>query len=190
MGLSSVIIVCVLCCTGLIIYSMHFAGGQAGKIVSVATDFVNGAPDILKALPPLVGDVLNDRRAPSYSAQLEVTAQMLPDRDGEGARLQFQVANNGDRLVTLLTVRTTLINADGRTVGESNHWVATPIAADRDWRGPLMPKSSRRFACPLHLRDSDDDPSGLKVEVEITDIRIWTEANEVPGPSQAAASTP
>jgi len=190
MGLSSVIIVCVLCCTGLIIFSMHFAGSQAGKLVSVATGFIDGAPDILKALPPLVGDVLNDRRVPSYSGQLEVTAQMLPGVDGDGARLQFQVTNNGDRLVTLLTVRTTLINADGRTVGESNHWAATPIAADRDWRGPLMPKSSRRFACPLYLRDSHDDTSGLKVEAEITDVRVWTEVNETPGPAGVVQATP
>ncbi len=188
MGLSAVIIVCVLCCTGLIVYSMHFAGSHAGRLVSVAADFVNGAPDILNSLPPLVGDVLNDRRTPAYAGQIEVTAQIV--RNSDTNRLQFQVANKGDQLVTLLTLRTTLINADGRTVGESNHWAATPIAADRDWRGPLMPKSSRRFACPLYLRDSHDDPSGLKVEVEITDVRVWTEANETPGPAGVPQATP
>jgi hypothetical protein len=59
-----------------------------------------------------------------------------------------------------------------------DQYAATPAAADHDWRGPLLPGATRRFAvggCRL--------PGGAaKAELEITDIRVWS------GPREQAES--
>lgn len=178
MGISAIAITLVISCTVLIIYGMNFAGTQSEKIVSLAENAVRGLPELQKSLPPVLGDLLNDRRQPDYQAQLDISAKtiLLPDKNGM-VRTTVEVVNNGNEVVSLLSLRVVVLTANNEILTESNEWGATPIAADHDWRGPLMP-GSRRYFTSSHSRLPVFSLSDLKTEVEVTDIRIWNSQRE------------
>ena len=173
MGVSAIIIALILSCTAVIIYGMNFAGEKTEELVTLAEAAIRGLPELQKSLPPALADILNDRRQPDYSSQLDITANttLMPDQNGR-LRTKIEVVNNGKEVVSLLSLRVVVLNSRNEIIAESNEWAATPIAADDDWRGPLMPGSRRYFVTshrglPVFYADE------LKTEVEITDIRIW-----------------
>lgn len=174
MGFSAVLITLIISSTAVVIFGIHFAGDKSELLISLAEDAVRGLPELQKNLPPILADVLDDRREPEYCKQLEITTNptYLQERHGM-LRTAIQVVNNGQEVVSLLSLRVVVLNEDNEILAESNEWAATPFAAEDEWRGPLMPGSSRRFIA-YHGRTSPfsyiDD---LKTEVEITDIRIW-----------------
>ena len=174
MGFSAVLITLIISCTVVIIYSIHFAGDKSEQIISLAEDAVRGLPELQKSLPPVLADVLNDRRQPEYCKQLEITANttLLQDRHGM-LRTAVQVVNNGQEVVSLLSLRVVVLNEDNEILTESNEWAATPFAAEDEWRGPLMPGSSRHFTSYQGRRFPFSSINNIKTEVEITDIRIW-----------------
>ncbi len=189
LGLSAVIIALIVSCTVILIYGMHFAGEKSEQLVSLVEDAVRGLPTLQKSLPPVFADILDDHRQPDYSTQLDITAQtaLSPDQNGR-VRTSITVVNNGKEVVSLLSLRVTVLDSQGQILAESNEWAATPFAADRDWPGPLMPGSRRYFTCSGRgsLTTSTTD---LKAEVEITDIRIWSgqkdaPSTDVPKPSE------
>ncbi len=173
MGLSAIVITIVISCTVVIIYGVHFAGDRSEKLVSLVGDAIGELPDLREALPPALADVLDDRRDPGYVADLDITAvtALTPDQH-RTVRTKIEVVNEGSEIVSLLSLRIVVFGSDGQILSESNEWAATPIAADHEWRGPLMPGShryfvSRRCALPVFLGDE------LRTEVEITDLRVW-----------------
>jgi len=172
LGVSAVVIALIVCCTVVIIYGIHFAGDKSEKLVSLVEDAIQGLPTLQKSLPPVFADMLDDHRQPDYSAQLEITAKTAPEQDGR-MRTSVRVVNNGPEVVSLLSLRVVILNAQDQIVAESNEWAATPFAADGDWPGPLMPGSRRNFASS-HSGLSASSAEDLKTEVEITDIRIWS----------------
>jgi len=180
MGLSAVIIAFIVSCTVVIVYGINFAGDKSEELVSLAEQAIRGLPELQKSLPPALADMLNDRRQPDYSSQLDITAKttLLPNQNGR-LRTKVEIVNNGDEVVSLLSLRIVVLNDQNEILTESNEWAATPIAADHDWRGPLMPGSRRYFAtyrCGSPVFYADD----LKTEVEITDIRVWNGEKEIP----------
>jgi len=173
MGLSAIVITIVISCTVLIIYGIHFAGDRSDKLISLVGDTIEDLPDLREALPPALADVLDDRRDPGYVDELEISAvtALTPDRHN-AVRTRIEVENKGDEIVSLLSLRIVVFGQDGRILSESNEWAATPIAADDEWRGPLMPGSHRYFvshsrALPVFLGDN------LRTEIEVTDVRVW-----------------
>jgi len=173
MGVSAIIIAFILSCTAVIIYGMNFAGEKTEELATLAEAAIRGLPELQKSLPPALADMLNDRRQPDYSSQLDITANttLMPDQNGR-LRTNVEVVNNGKEVVSLLSLRVVVLTSRNEIITESNEWAATPIAADDDWRGPLMPGSRRYFVTshrglPVFYADE------LKTEVEITDIRIW-----------------
>ncbi len=173
MGVSAIIIALILSCTAVIIYGMNFAGEKTEELVTLAEAAIRGLPELQKSLPPALADMLNDRRQPDYSGKLDITANttLMPDQNGR-LRTKIEVVNNGKEVVSLLSLRVVVLTSRNDIITESNEWAATPIAADDDWRGPLMPGSRRYFVTshrglPVFYADE------LKTEVEITDIRIW-----------------
>jgi hypothetical protein len=173
MGLSAVVITIIISCTVVIIYGIHFAGDRSEKLVSLVGTAIAELPDLREALPPALADVLDDRRDPGYVGDLEISAvtALTPDQH-RTVRTKVEVVNKGDEIVSLLCLRIVVFGPNGRILSESNEWAATPIAADHDWRGPLMPGSHRYFvssrcAAPVFLADE------LRTEVEITDLRLW-----------------
>ena len=173
MGISAIIIAFIISCTVVIIYGMNFAGDKSEEIVSLAEEAIRGLPKLQESLPPVLADMLNDRRQPDYSTQLTITPSttLLPNDNGT-VNTTIEVVNNGKEVVSLLSLRVVVLTSRNEIIAESNEWAATPIAAEKDWRGPLMPGSRRYFVTSqkgLPVFSADE----LKTEVEITDIRIW-----------------
>jgi len=180
MGLSAVVITIIISCTVVIIYGIHFAGDRSEKLVSLVGDAIGGLPELRQALPPALADVLDDRRQPEYAGELDISATtaLTPDQH-RSVRTKIEVVNKGSEIVSLLCLRIVVFGSNGEILSESNEWAATPIAADHDWRGPLMPGSHRYFvssrrALGVFLGDE------LKTEVEITDLRVWNRPEQGP----------
>jgi hypothetical protein len=152
---------------------MNFAGNKSEELVSLAEEAIRGLPKLQESLPPALADLLNDHRQPDYSSQLTITPNtiLLPADNGT-VKTTIEIVNNGKEVVSLLSLRVVVLTSRNEIITESNEWAATPIAADEDWRGPLMPGSRRYFVTSrrgLPVFSADE----LKTEVEITDIRIW-----------------
>ncbi len=180
MGLSALAITIIISCTVVIIYGIHFVGDRSEKLVSLVGDALGGLPDLRQALPPALADVLDDRRQPEYAGELEISATtaLTPDQH-RSVRTKIEVVNKGSEIVSLLCLRVVVFTSNGEILAESNEWAATPIAADHDWRGPLMPGSHRYFvscrrALPAFFADD------LRTEVEITDLRVWNRPEDRP----------
>lgn len=176
MGLSAIIIAFIVSCTVVIIYGMNFAGDKSEEVVSLVEEAIRGLPDLQKSLPPALADMLDDHRQPDYGTQLDIqaTTTLLPDNKGT-VKTTIEIANNGSEVVSLLSLRVVVLTSRNEVIAESNEWGATPIAADDDWRGPLMPGSRRYFVTSqrgLPVFSADE----LKPVVEITDIRVWNNA--------------
>ncbi len=178
-GASALGIVLVISCTVVVIYGMHFVGDRSDKFVSTVGSAIGSLDELQAALPPILADVLDDRRQPDYRNQIEITTRPAASPDhGSRIRTVIEVANNGDEVISYLSLRLVFLDADDDVVAESNEWAATPIATDGAWRGPLMPGSRRRFVSWGHrvFRASTSDE--LTTEVEITDLRVWNGAEE------------
>ena len=184
MGLCALAITIILSGTAVVIYGMHFVGDRSERIVtSLIEDAIQGLPVLQKSLPPVLGDLLDDRRLPGYCDQLDVTARtsVLEDHNGqERMRTEIQVVNNGQEMVSLLSLRIIVLDSRDEILTESNEWAATPIAADDDWRGPIMPGSRRHFTVSHYRRPPEFILEDLKTEVEITDVRVWNKGQEAP----------
>jgi hypothetical protein len=178
-GLSALAITLVISCTVVIIYGMNFAGDQSEKIASFVEGAIRGLPELQESLPPVFADMLNDRREPDYSTQLEITAKttLLPERN-ERVRTAVKVVNNGEEVVSLLSLRIVVLNENDEILAESNEWAATPFAAEHNWRGPLMPGNDRYFASSDSGAFPVSSLNDYRTEVEITDIRIWSGGKE------------
>ena len=174
MGLSAIIIAFIVSCTVVIIYGMNFAGDKSEEVVALVEKAISGLPELQESLPPALADMLNDRRQPDYSTQLDITAKtsLLPADKGT-VKTTVEVVNNGSEVVSLLTLRVVVLTSQNDIITESNEFVATPITTKHDnWRGLLMPGSRRYFVTSrkgLPVFSADE----LRTEVEITDIRIW-----------------
>jgi len=173
MGLSAIIIAFIISCTVVIVYGMNFAGEKSEEVVALVEKAINGLPELQESLPPALADMLNDHRQPDYATQLDIATKttLLPNDQGT-VKTTVEIVNNGKEVVSLLSMRIVVLTSQGDIITESNEWGATPIAAEHDWRGPLMPGARRYFvtshrALPVFSADE------LKTEVEITDIRIW-----------------
>ncbi len=173
MGLSAIIIAFIVSCTVVIIYGMNFAGEKSEEVVALAEQAIRGLPKLQESLPPVLADMLDDRRQPDYATQLDITANtMLLPADKGTVKTTVEIVNNGSEVVSLLSLRVVVLTSQNDIITESNEWGATPIAADHDWRGPLMP-GSRRYFVTSRGGIQVFSPDELKTEVEITDIRIW-----------------
>ena len=182
MGLCALAITIILSGTAMVLYGMHFVGDKSEKIVtSLVEDAIRGLPVLQKSLPPVLGDLLDDRRLPDYCDQLDIHARTFVQDDQQGRmRTEIKVTNNGEEVVSLLSLRIVILDSRDEILGESNEWAATPIAADEDWRGPIMPGSNRHFFVSHYRRSPNLYLEDLKTEIEITDVRVWNSEKEAP----------
>jgi len=100
MGVSAIIIAFIISCTVVIIYGMNFAGDKSEEIVSLAEEAIRGLPKLQESLPPVLADMLNDRRQPDYSTQLTITPSttLLPNDNGT-VKTTIEIVNNGKEVV-------------------------------------------------------------------------------------------
>jgi len=173
LGLSAVIVTLVVSCTVVAVYTIHLASEKSDHVLTLAQNAVAGLPEFQKALPPVLSDMLDDSRRPDYCNELGITATVTSRPDAHGrAHTSIEVVNNGDEVISLLSLRVTVLDERGYVLAESQEWAATPFAADDEWRGPIMPGSRRRFVSHRGLYNvapMDD----VRPEVEITELRVW-----------------
>ena len=176
-GLFGLAIVCVVCVSGLGFFALSRADRTIQTVLMTAGGIVEGLPQWVEKLPPMISDGLNDRRAPDYRQNLEVTVRSEKSPRDAGRNLSVvTVKNTGVETVSVLALNIVYENDDGVPVGERRVYAATPILIDEDdWRGPLFPDSTRRFVVSLFGHDTD-----LRPAYEIAELRVWN------GPRDAA----
>lgn len=195
LGFSAIVITLLVACTTVVLYTVHLASDKSERVITLAQSAIRGLPEFTNSLPPALADMLDDQRRPDYCKELAITARITSQPGSHGrVRTTIEVVNNGPEVVSLLSLRVLLLDAQGQVLCESQEWAATPLAADDGWRGPIMPGSRRLFVshrCGYSANSTND----LTTEVEITELRVWN--NEKKGPpkdgqpaEQATVSTP
>ena len=180
-GLSAVLVTAIVCASGWGFYGLHIVNKRSADAISLVQTAAERFPQIVESLPPVFADALNDKRDPSYRANLDIDTRMLGKVDRRGwGRAVVTISNSGDRIVSLLSMRVVSLDDDGDPVDEENVWAATPLQVEDDWRGPLLPGETRRIIV-RHLYGDRI----ASVEHEITDIRVW----EGEKPSDAGETT-
>ncbi len=180
-GLFGLLMVCVLCAAGLGWRAMSMLDSKSSELLEMGQSLTTVLPQWRSALP-VVAECLDDHRAPEYREQLSATVRMSADRRSGTPRAVIEVTNQGTETVTLLAARIVALDSDGTPRGERTTYVATPVTLDdNDWRGPLLPGSTRKFAVPLGY---DLQNGNLTGSIEITDVRIWNKSRP-----QVAAGT-
>ncbi len=166
-GVCGVVGVGILCGSGLAFYGMDIVDRKFDRVVETGTDILRSLPEIKESLPPALSDAFDDRRAPDYQSQLEVSVEpALGSRGGLGFTLD--VSNTGDEVVSMIVVRVNYETPEGQLVHAESVYVATPIAIEGEWAGPILPGSTRRRALQVHSRQKVLTPT-----VEVCDIRVW-----------------
>ncbi len=176
LGLSAIVVTTIVSGSGILIYGMNIADRKTDNLAELIEEAATNLPRFVESLPPLLSDVFHDERRPEYVENLEVSVRLVADhRWSDRVRPVVEVRNNGDRMVSLLSMRIVVQDADGNPIAEMTEWAATPIAADdHDWRGPLLPNATRQFPVRmLRCRGLEADLADLKVSYEITDVRTW-----------------
>ena len=156
-GTCSVIIVTIACASGIVFYGLH--------IVESAIDDL---PSIVKKVP-MLRDALSDERRIDYIDELDIKIGFTDHPYYEDRmRAIATITNGGQELVSWLSIRVVVSDDVGNVLDEDSAMVATPVALDDDFPGPLVPGRTRRFTICTFKRS--DHPSA---ESEITDLRVW-----------------
>jgi hypothetical protein len=189
MGLSAVVVTLLVTCTVVALYAVHLASEKSERVISLAQDAVRGLPEFTKSLPPALSDMLNDRREPQYCNALTISAKAIPQPGPhKRIRTEIEITNNGDAVVSLLSLRIVILNDREQLLCESQEWAATPVAADDGWRGPIMPGSKRRFVsytgCPWGTVTDD----ALDAQIEVTELRVWNDTKDQDAPAGEPAA--
>ncbi|MBK8267866.1 MAG: hypothetical protein IPK83_06000 [Planctomycetes bacterium] len=171
LSLSAVLIATIVSASGIAIYGMRVIDRKCDSLTMLVGDTVRQLPEFRKSLPPALADAIDDVRRPDYLDNLEVTTSLghvTESRRGRIIHATVEVTNNGDEVVSLLSMRLVGVDEDGAPIMEHNTWAATPIQVEDEWRGPLLPHETRRI--PVRFFANDDIKT---ISHEITDIRVW-----------------
>lgn len=158
--------------TAIVLYTMRIADSNAAKLLHFADNTIEGLPDLLKSLPPALADVLNDRRAPEYVSNLDVKVKFVTDESRGSVRPVVTVKNNGTEVVSMLALHVAAMDEHGNPRSDWTEVVATPLTIDDEWRGPLMPGSTRHVVL-RGSRSFAGNASTLVAVAEIGDVRVW-----------------
>ncbi len=159
--------------SGIVAYTLSIANNKASDIFALAEHTFDGLPELLESMPPIVSDALSDRRAPEYAGDVSIEVGFVPGGRGDYLCPSLIIKNNGDQTVSFLTVRVAAISENGRALEDWTEVIATPIAIDDEWRGPLMPGSTRYVTLRGSRRLSPERADEIRGAVEITDVRVW-----------------
>lgn len=166
--LAMVLIAVIVSVTGITIYGMRIVNVKTRDLGGLMKEAVQVLPELRRALPPALADAVDDERRPEYRDELKFAVRLGKDRGGDYDLAIVEIENCGDRVVTLLSMRIIGLDKNGEPVVERNTWAATPLQADHDWRGPLLPKETRRFTVPCRT-----NRRVAEIAHEVTDIRVW-----------------
>ncbi|MDO8630054.1 MAG: hypothetical protein Q7R41_06130 [Phycisphaerales bacterium] len=161
----------------VILYGMRIIDSKASALIRFAGNTVEGLPELVQSLPPAIGDILHDRRAPDYAGRISVDVKLSADEASGTVRPVLTVKNGGDEVVSLLAVRVAALDAGGVPVKDWTEVVATPLAIDDDWRGPLMPGATR-YVVLSGSRSLAGKAGTVTAVAEIGDVRVWVGSGE------------
>jgi hypothetical protein len=180
-GLFGFLIVVVLCASALGFYALRMVDGRVSDAFAIAGQWVSDLPEWQQNLPPMLFETLDSRRAVDYRDRIDVSVRTATSpRQSNREVTVIEVTNNGSETVTVLALNVVLEDGNGVPVQEFRTYAATPLAINEDdWRGPLLPGSTRKFVKPCcgHER-------GLKATVDVAELRVWNG----PHSAQAVAS--
>lgn len=179
-GLSMIIITLIICGTVIAVYGMNLMGEKSEEILSLAQSTIQGVPAIMESLPPVASDIINSKREPEYRDQIEIIAEPVSLSQNAGRlSASITILNKGSKVVSLMSLRIVILDSNKNILSESNEWVVTPVTCENDWPGPLMPDSKRYLSTSGKNAYNIPNINDLKVEVEITEIRVWEEEKTV-----------
>lgn len=173
LGVSAIAITLILSGSAIAIYAMTIVDRKADNLVDAAHMVLQELPAIRAALPPALSDALNDERRPNYAAHMKIDVA-LPAESEYGRRNcpVVSVENCGDQVVTMLALRVVALDQRRNPVHEWTEYLATPLTIEDEWRGPLLPSSTRRAVLS---RSFPKDTHAL--EYEITELRVWNQTH-------------
>jgi hypothetical protein len=180
-GIFGTLIALIICGTVLGFAGLRMADKHAGKIIDgtcvVLPELIDAAAQWQDILPPVLADALNDRRAFEYREQVEIakTIKRYDAKYGERAVVALEITNEGEEVVSLMMLRMVVEDEGPHSVVKVVN-VATPLAVEDDWAGPLLPGQTRKV--PVSIRDVDGE---LDVSIELTELRLWS------GPAERSA---
>ena len=184
LGISFVLVTAIVSATGLAAYGIHVFDKKTDDIPSLIQEAVAILPEVRASLPPALADAVNDVRRPDYRSSLRITVKESGKADRWGGRkIGVIVENQGDELVSLLSMRVVGTDEDGTPITERNVCAATPLQIDNDWRGPLMPGETRRLVVYCH-----DAEGATEYNSEVTEVRVWQRDKAVEPQSKPAAA--
>jgi len=161
----------------VVLYGMRIVDTKTSALIHFAGDTIEGLPELVQSLPPAIGDLLHDRRAPDYAGKITVDTKFVVDEAAEVVRPVLTIRNTGDEVVSLLALRVAALDANGVPQRDWTEVVATPLAIDDDWRGPLMPGSTR-YVVLGGSRSLSGKAGTLTPVAEISDVRVWVRETE------------
>ncbi|RIK62512.1 MAG: hypothetical protein DCC65_17255 [Planctomycetota bacterium] len=172
LGFSAVLVTALVSVTGLAVYGIRVVDKKTGNLMELVQETAKTLPEIRAALPPALADALDDVRVPEYRDSLLVSTKLSEGTDRWGYhKATVEVENTGDQTVSLLSMRLVGLDGDGDPSAEYNVWAATPLQIEDEWRGPLLPRETRRFV----IRGFPEK-SVTQVVPEITEVRLWNAA--------------
>jgi hypothetical protein len=173
--------VSIAAASSIVLYGMRIADTRITDVLGLAGNTIEGLPDLINSLPPAIGDVLNDRRAPKYAANLDVDVNAIADERSGGIRPVVTVRNNGDEVVSMLVVRVAALSSSGVPLRDWTQVVATPIAIEDEWRGPIMPNATRHVVLSRCYGQPVIPADSVTLVHEISEIRVWDSDSEHEG---------
>ncbi len=169
MSITAIVVTSVLTAGGIVVYGLNVIDKRTDNVIDLVGEAVRCLPEYRDALPPALADAINDERRPDYLENVNVSVRFSEATSRHGhRRAVVEVSNDGGELISLLSMRIVVLDADGDPIEEHNTWVATPIQIEDGWRGPLMPHETRRISIWCSSGDRTAELSH-----EITDIRVW-----------------
>jgi hypothetical protein len=168
LGICGMISVTVICATAVGLYGLYIVDDKIEEFVGASPDMIEALTDWQEALPPALADAMDDRRDVDYRPMVDASVELL-GADSRSTTPVIEVVNQGDKVITLLSMRVTVEDDEGIPGKEMTVYAATPITIEDEWRGPLLPGSTRRFA----LRSGRLGRDAALASLEITELRVW-----------------
>ena len=176
LGIFGVVGVVIVSATLLTTYAMYIVDSKTDGVLGFAKTTIEGLPDLVGSLPPALGELLNDHREPEYASNIKIDVQMITDERTNTVRPVLTITNEGDEVVSMLAVRVAALNSNGVPLGDWTQVVATPIASENDWRGPLFPHTTRHVVCSRYGGSrSVSAKVDVRPEAEISELRVWAQ---------------
>ncbi len=173
-GASLCIVAFTLCATVVVLYGMRIVDAKTEGFPSLVAAAIKGVPDLAGSLPPVFSDALRDRRCPEYKDKLAIAARVASAAEGRFAgRPVLEIRNTGTSVVSLLSLRVTVLDRNNLPIGTWSPWAATPFAIEDDWPGLLMPGATRYLPACWTVMRKEVPPEEVAVQTEITELRLW-----------------